>query len=56
MGGYAAIGELKQPFFFGCANYVSNEECDYSEDAIATSVVLQLAGVARAKAARVHSW
>ena len=31
----------------------SNEECDYSEDAIATSVVLQLAGVACAKAANV---
>ena len=34
---------------------MSNEECDYSEDAIATSVVLQLAGVARAKAAQLDT-
>jgi len=55
-GGEAGIGELKEPVFFliwGCANNASNEERHYSEDAIATSVVLQLAGVACAKAAQL---
>ena len=54
--GTTLVNELKLEtavFFGGCADNGSNEECDYSEDAIATFVVLQLAGVACAKAAQL---